>query len=72
VQNPSNVASNAVQTATMMLVTAACQTSGSARMVSYHCVENSPSGMVGKRCELNEKISENTIGVNTKTKITPT
>ena len=71
-QKPRNVASSAVLTATMMLVSAACQTSGSARMVSYHWVENSPSGMVGNLCELNENTSEKMMGINTNMNTTPT
>ena len=47
---------------------AASQTSSSAKIVSYHCVVNEPSGMVGNRSELNEKMIDITIGAKTKTK----
>jgi hypothetical protein len=51
-----------------MLFLAASQTPGSARIVSYHFQVNDPSGMEGKRSELNEKMILVIIGVNIKQK----
>ena len=51
---------------TMILVRTASQTSGSFQMVSYQCQVNSPSGTVGKRCELNENTMLAKIGRKTK------
>ncbi len=65
------VASAEVQTATMMLVFAASQTSRSPRMVSYHFRVNDPSGIVGNRSQLNEKMTLVMIGENTNTNTNP-
>ena len=50
----------------------ASQTSGSFQTVSYQCRVKLPSGMVGKRSELNEKTKLAAIGAKTKQKMTQT
>ena len=71
-QNPRNVAITAVEQDTIRLFRAAFQMSGSASTFAYHSVENSPRGIVGKRCELKEKIMLKMIGAKTKAKIRTT
>ena len=62
------VARTEVQSETRILVRAASQISGSFKIVSYHSVVKDPSGTVGNRCELNEKITLATIGMKMKPK----
>ena len=50
----------------------ASQTSASLYTVSYQCRVKLPSGMVGKRSELNEKTKLAAIGAKTKQKTTQT
>ncbi|OYV02507.1 MAG: hypothetical protein CFE26_22115 [Verrucomicrobiales bacterium VVV1] len=61
----------AVTEETMRLRKAASQTSGLLKAFTYQSVVKEPSGMVGKRSELNEKVRLAKIGVNMKRKIRP-
>jgi hypothetical protein len=72
VQKPRIVAITAVEVDTIKLFSAASQTSGSFRILTYHSVEKLPRGMVGNLCELNEKIMLKMIGANIKVKMRPT
>jgi hypothetical protein len=66
VQKPIHVANAEVDKATKILVFAASQTSGSAKIVSYHTIENDPRGTVGNRWELKENITLAMIGKKIK------
>ena len=66
------VAMIAVELDTIRLFNAACQMSGSFSIFTYHSVEKFPKGIVGKRCELNEKITLKKMGANTNKKISST
>jgi hypothetical protein len=62
------VESRAELTATVRLVQAASITSGRFSTVSYQCKVKCPSGRVGKRSELKEKMKLQMIGVKMKQK----